>query len=204
MSGKKIITPEPEYLRAVLQRHAARVKATKDRIELNLKGPRIKKSAIEAEIVSAPTNRGLLKKMREVNDNIAKREIELANEVDMKLTKDEKISHSNAWRTHRETYESLKKSRGKIYSLLLGQCTQVLINMMKHNVDWVMVSESFDPILLFKLIEKFIIKQSDNQYKMAVLIAKQLLILLFRQYDQLSNAAYYDCFTTRVEVAWQA
>ena len=31
--------------------------------------------------------------MREVNDNIAKGKIELANEVDMKLTKDEKISH---------------------------------------------------------------------------------------------------------------
>jgi hypothetical protein len=42
----------------------------------------------------------------------------------MKLTKDEKIAHANARRTHRETTESLKKSRGKVYSLLLGQCTQ--------------------------------------------------------------------------------
>ena len=31
----------------------------------------------------------------------------------MKLTDDEKTAHSNAWRTHRETTESLKKSRGK-------------------------------------------------------------------------------------------
>ncbi len=63
--------------------------------------------------MTAPTDWGLLKEMREVNDNIAKGEIELANEVDMKLTKDEEISHSNAWRTHIETNESLKKSRGK-------------------------------------------------------------------------------------------
>ncbi len=77
--------------------------------------------AIQAKIMSAPTDQGLLKEMREVNDDIAKGEIELADEVDMKLTKDEKISHSNAWRTHRETNESLKKSRGKIYSLLLCQ-----------------------------------------------------------------------------------
>ncbi len=46
--------------------------------------------------MSAPTDQGLLKEMREVDDNIAKEEIELADEVDMKLTKDEKISHSNA------------------------------------------------------------------------------------------------------------
>jgi hypothetical protein len=56
----------------------------------------------------------------------------------------------------------------------------------------------------FKLIEKFVLKQSDNQYKTAVLIAEQLLILQFRQDDQLGNAAYYDRFTTRVEVARQA
>jgi len=39
---------------------------------------------------------------------------------------------------------------------------------------------------------------------MAVLIAEQLSILQFRQDDQLGNAAYYDRFTTRVEVARQA
>ncbi len=37
-----------------------------------------------------------------------------------------------------------------------------------------------------------------------MLIAEQLSILQFRQDDQLDNAAYYDCFTTRVEVACQA
>ena len=56
----------------------------------------------------------------------------------------------------------------------------------------------------FKLIEKFVLKQSDNQYKTAMLIAEQLLILQFRQDDQLGNATYYDRFTTRVEVARQA
>jgi hypothetical protein len=121
----------------------------------------------------------------------------------MKLTKDEKISHSNAWRTHRETTESLKKSTGKVYSLLIGQCTQVLINKMKQETEWVAISEAFDPILLFKLIEKFVLKQSNNQYATAVLIAEHLLILTFWQDDHLSNTAYYDHFTTRVEVACQ-
>jgi hypothetical protein len=74
---------------------------------------------------------------------------------------------------------------------------------MKQDMDWVSISDSFDPHLLFKLIEKFVLKQSNNQYKTAVLIAEQILILQFRQDDQLGNAAYYDCFTTRV-VARQA
>jgi hypothetical protein len=75
---------------------------------------------------------------------------------------------------------------------------------MKQDMDWVTISESFDPSLLFKLIKKFVLKQSDNQYKMAVLIAEQLSILSFRQDDQVGNAVYYNCFTTRVGVACQA
>jgi hypothetical protein len=39
---------------------------------------------------------------------------------------------------------------------------------------------------------------------MAMLIAEQLSIHLFHQDDQVGNAVYYDCFTTRVEVACQA
>ncbi len=75
---------------------------------------------------------------------------------------------------------------------------------MKQDTDWVSISDSFDPHLLFKLIEKFVLKQSNNQYKTAVLIAEQLSILQFRQDNQLGNAVYYDHFTTRVEVACQA
>ncbi len=181
------------------------MKATKERIELKLRGLRAKKTAIQDEIDNSTSiDRGLLKEMREVDDQIVKGEIELANEVEMKLTEDKKISHANSWRTHSETNESLKKSRGKVYSLLLGQCTQVLVDKMKQDTDWVIISVSFDPILQLKLIEKFFLKQSDNQYATAVLIAEQMSILSFRQDDHLENAAYYDRFTTRVEVARQA
>ena len=121
-----------------------------------------------------------------------------------RIVSKETMAHSNAWRIHRETTEGPKKSRGKVYSLLLGQCTQVLVDKMKQDATWTTVSELFDPILLFKLIDRFVLKQSDNQYKTAVLIAKQLSILSFRHDDQVPNATYYDWFTTRVEVACQA
>ncbi len=135
---------------------------------------------------------------------ILKCEIDLNDEVEMKLMDNKKMAHSNAWRSHRETTEGLKKSRGKVFLLLLGQCTQVLVDKMKQDTTWLMVSELFYPILLFKLFEKFVLKQSDNQYKMAVLIAEQLSILSFCKDNQVPNATYYDQFTTRVEVTCQA
>ena len=62
-SGKKITLSEPAYSQAIQNRHAARVKATREQIELRLKSLRAEKAAIEVEITQAPTNCRLLKKM---------------------------------------------------------------------------------------------------------------------------------------------
>jgi hypothetical protein len=75
---------------------------------------------------------------------------------------------------------------------------------MKQDTTWVMVSDFFDPILLSKLIKNFFLKQSDNQYKTAELIAKLLSILSFCQNNKVPNATYYNWFTTRVEVVPKA
>ena len=68
ISGKRIVLPEPVHSQAIKDRHAARVKATKDRIELKLRGLKAEKVAIQGEIDTDPTNQALLKEMREVND----------------------------------------------------------------------------------------------------------------------------------------
>jgi hypothetical protein len=81
------------------------------------------------EIVTQPNNQDLMKERQEIDNQSLKCEIDLNNEVEMKLTDNEKIAHSNVWRSHRETTEGLKQSRGKVYSLLLGQCTQVLVGI---------------------------------------------------------------------------
>jgi hypothetical protein len=204
-SKKRIVFAEqPTYSSAIETRHAERVRATRERLNCKMTSLTAEQNEILKEIATQPTNQDLIKERIEIEDQILKCEIDLNNEVEMKLTDDKKMAHSNVWRSHCETIEGLKKSRGKVYSLLLGQCTQVLVDKMKQDTTWVMVRKSFDPILLFKLIKKFVLKQSDNQNKTVVLIAKQLSILSFHQDNQVPNATYYDQFTTRVEVACQA
>ncbi len=88
-NGKKIILLEPAYLQVILVRHAERVKATREHIQLRLKSLRAEKTAIKAKIISAPTNRSLLKELHKVDDQIAKGDIELKDEVEM-ITNDEK------------------------------------------------------------------------------------------------------------------
>jgi hypothetical protein len=87
-----------------------------------------------------------------------------------------------------------------IYSLLLGQCTQVLVDKMKRDADWQAASDSYDPLKLLKLIEKSILKQSDNQYKIGIIIEQLKLLLNYWQDDGVTNAVYYNQFKTRMDV----
>ncbi len=79
-----------------------------------------------------------------------------------------------------------------MYSLVLGQFTTVLLDKMKQDADWQAASDSYDPLKQLKLIEKFILKQSDNQYKIGIIIEQLKLLLVYRQDDGVTNAAYYD------------
>ena len=127
--------PEPTYAPFILARNAERVKATMDRLNLKLTSLRDERVAIAAKMIANPANHSLKKELREIDDDISKIEIELKDEVKMKLTDDEKTAHGNAWGTHRELTDRLKTSRGKLYSLLLGQCTQLLVGKMKQDND---------------------------------------------------------------------
>jgi hypothetical protein len=173
---EEIILLEPTYLQAIIGRHPERVEATKDCISLKFTNLHYEKVANVSKISNSPTNCALLKEMHEINDKIACCKIKLKDKIDMKLTNAKKMAHSYAWQTHRKTTESLKKSRGKAFSLILGQCTQVLVDKMMQDADWIEMSKLFDPTLPFKLVEKFVLKQLDNQNKTAVLIAEQLSI----------------------------
>jgi hypothetical protein len=63
---------------------------------------------------------------------------------------------------------------------------------MKQDADWQAVSDSYNSLRLLKLIKKFILKQSDNQYNIGIII-KQLKLLL-AQDDGVTNALYYNRF----------
>ena len=92
----------------------------------------------------------------------------------------------------------------KVYLLLLGQCTEMLVDTMKHNKDWVIISSLSDPNLLFKFIERSALKQLYNNNKMGVLVAEQQSATQLLQEDQVIKLAHYGQSTTRVEIACQA
>jgi ABC-type Fe3+-citrate transport system substrate-binding protein len=55
----------------------------------------------------------------------------------------EKTQYNNNWRNYQERNELLTKHRGQAFSLILGQCTQLLQDRMKQDTDWNMASMSY-------------------------------------------------------------
>ncbi len=84
--------------------------------------------------------------------------------------------------------------------MVLDQCTTVLLDKMKQDAAWQGVSDSYNPLKLLKPIKKIILKQSNNQYKVWIIMEQLKLLLVYCQDDAVENAAYYNQFKTRVDV----
>jgi hypothetical protein len=76
------------------------VKATKDQVNLKLSSLQQESLAIDEEIKVVTTDCKLMTEKRDIVDQILHSEIEFKDEVEMKLTDDEKMAHNNAWQSH--------------------------------------------------------------------------------------------------------
>ena len=83
-------------------------------------------------------------KLAMLENAITQGEYEANVEVPIFMTDSEKIQSSNEWRTCREINAQLKKHRGQGFSLIIGQWTQLLQDKMKQDIEWNLVSTSYD------------------------------------------------------------
>jgi hypothetical protein len=75
-----------------------------------------------------------------LDNQIAEGDYKQNNEVPIKLLDSEKTQYNNNWKTYQERNALLMKHRGQAFSLILGQCTQLLQDRMKQDTNWNMAS----------------------------------------------------------------
>ncbi len=153
----------PILMQYYLARHKIRAQVVNARVTKMVTSLQKQLDVTEGELLLMPTDLNFLKSHMEVDNKLKLAKFELTDVVEVKTTSDESMAFNNAWQTYCERADCLVRSRGKLYSLVLGQFTTVLLNKMKQDAKWQAVSDSYDPLKLLKLIEKFIIKQSGNQ-----------------------------------------
>jgi hypothetical protein len=113
-------------------------------------------------------NEVMLKTARLENE-IADLEYESQQPVPYKLTPEEQALYYNEGKAYSSRVATLEKDRGKASSLIIGQCTQLLLDKMKQEKTWDAVSASYDPLELYKLIESVVLKQTEDQYPVAAM-----------------------------------
>jgi hypothetical protein len=70
---------------------------------------------------------------------------------------------------------------------------------MKQDMDWSIVSTSYDPLTLYRLIERTILAQTEDQYPFTTVYDPELSLYSLNQ-EILSNPKWYDQFNTNVDV----
>ena len=99
-------------------------------------------------------------KLAVLGNKIAQGDFDAMSPVSMVLTDAENTANSNAWRSYRERNANLLKHRGQAYSLILRQCTRLLHEKLKQELTWAVVSVSYNPLQLYRSIERLILAQT--------------------------------------------
>jgi hypothetical protein len=148
---------------------------------------------LEAE-VTAGTNPRAAIELATLQNEIAQGDLE---PIPTQLADSEKTQFSNDWRTYQERDASLAKHQGQTCSLILGQCSQLLKDKMKQDVDWSLVSVSCDPLRLCRLIESTVLAQTEDQCPFATVHDQELSFHSFCQGEGMSNPQWCERFNTK-------
>ena len=195
-TGVMTVITIPPLDPAIATRQAQRVQAHETRLRRKISNLEDQQVAILAAIAADPTDRTVLREKMEVEDAISKAEFELTEDLEIAYTLDEKAERSNVFRTHREDEQRLINNRGKVYALTLGQCTQALKDKLKEDGDWEDIAEKYDSIRLLKLIEKYVLKQTESHYPFLAIQEEMWSMLNFSQGEDMTLGMYYKKFNT--------
>jgi hypothetical protein len=195
----QVTLSEPAHTQAVMDRHKLRDAMVRS-AQRNMKAARESQlSILEAKVATDASDLQAIMDVVVLKNQLASDAYDALIEVPIDLTDTEKTHYSNEWRTFRDRNAALLKHRGQAYSLLLGQCTQLLQDKLKQETEWTTVSTGYDPLSLYRLIEKTTLSQTEDQYPFATIYDVEKSFYGFRQ-QELSNPQWYERYNTKVDV----
>jgi hypothetical protein len=193
-----VILDQPQHTAFVLQQNAAREDIIRAGL-LNIQSARRLREVLLQAAVVAAVDPAAPMELAVLQNEIAFGDLEINEPVPIQLTDSEKTLDNNAWRTYRERNASLAKNRGQAYSLILGPCSQLLKDKMKQDTHRGVISVSYNRLTLYRLIEKTILAQTEDQYPFATVYEQELSFYSFCQ-ENMNNPQWYGRFNTKADV----
>ena len=135
----QIVVPQPQHKQTTLDKHA--IDETRRLIQhtriLRARTDKIAALNTASLAVDAATAANLGLKIAELENEMEEASHDISAPLPMTLEGDNKDAHNAKWRVCGETESQLIKQHGQAYSMIWGQCMQVMMDKMKHNPDWI-------------------------------------------------------------------
>jgi len=194
-----IVNTPPQHTTEVLRKHAAKVTLKRTQQNALLGAHQTMAANLQAQMANPDPARTL--ELVEINNTIAQLQHDLAEDIPIKLDKEEKVEYDARVKSHNKKVEDLKINRGKVYILIMGQCTQWLQDKLKQDISWPTVDATpKSPIDLMNLIERVVLKQSEtDQYPWAMLHNADMAIKNLRQ----GSLTDHQWVETRMQTRWE-
>ena len=200
---KKVNLPKPGLPPTAVEAHEAAVKLYKLQKEKMITAKAAAINTIDTAILNTKDAVEIAKltiNKAELENDIAQLQHELDNPPKIKLEGEEKAEYDAQWKAYTTRSSKLTEHRGQAFSLIFGQCTQVLKDKMKQDSDYDKTMQQCDPLALKDLIEKTVLSQSDSQYSYMTFYEQERSLLSLTQ-GNLTDHQYYEKFNTRWDVA---
>jgi hypothetical protein len=168
-----LMLSKPVHTQEVLARHANQEQMVQTREE-NLQEACLSKQVILEAAAALGADPDAPMQLAILDNETAEGDYKQNNEVPIEMFDSEKTQYNNDWRTYQERNVLLMKHRGQAFSLILGQCTQLLQDRMKQDTNWNMASTSCNPLDLYQVIEKTMLVQMENQYPFTTVYDQEL------------------------------
>lgn len=165
-----VLFPETEHDQKLLSKHELAV-AKKKRHKIRLiQAMKEHKAAREAIVAADPDTIEAANAKMEIatlENNIEDAEDEMEGDMPLKLEGDEHTRWQSLLKTYSIRVDNLTKHRGQVFSLLLGQCTEMLQDHMEFHASYDEVKTSQDPLKLLDLIQQTILGHAEDTYPCA-------------------------------------
>ncbi len=134
-----VVLRPPQYSNDIVNRHQERVRLSRRKQTNLLAALKDKLRGLEANPNADPYE------VATTSNDLEDLKYEMRQEVPYKLTSEETMEYSNEMKAHSVRVATLEKHRCQVYSLIPGQCTQLLQDKMKQKKAWAQVSVSYKP-----------------------------------------------------------
>lgn len=108
------------------------------------------------------------------------------------------------WKLDLKEYRDKRKTRqandGKVFSLILGQCSGIVRDRLRSEVSWDAINNRSDPISLLTLICQAMFTQTSTGQSTHTYVVAEIALARFKQGDRMTLHDYFERLKGLIEV----